>query len=138
MSQSVKRTQRDYTLAFKHTIVDQVERGEISYKDAQRRYGIQGRSTVLVWLRRYGRQDWSGGTPATYVVRTAMPHRPLSPDQRIKELESQLVQAQQREREAEQKAQFFKAVVEVLEKDHGVSLVKKPPGKSSRNTALPG
>ena len=28
MNQRVKRTQRDYTLAFKQSVVDQVERGE--------------------------------------------------------------------------------------------------------------
>ncbi|MBB0175314.1 IS3 family transposase, partial [Ralstonia pickettii] len=40
-----KRTQRDYTLAFKLAVVEQVEKGELTYKGAQRRYGIQGRST---------------------------------------------------------------------------------------------
>ncbi|MDR6232804.1 hypothetical protein Q3H58_004929 [Pseudomonas psychrotolerans] len=33
-----------------------------------------------------------------------------------------------------QKAPFFEAVVEVLEKDYGVSIVKKRPGKSSRKS----
>lgn len=51
------------------------------------------------------------------------------PRQRIKELEEKL-------RRAEQKAQFFEAVVEVMEKDYGVS-VKKQLGKSSRKNALP-
>lgn len=138
MNQPVKRTQRDYTLTFKRSVVDQVERGEMSYKEAQRRYGIQGRSTVLGWLRRYGRQDWSAGTPTN--VSTSIPlmsSRPQTPEQRIKDLEVQLEQARQREREAEMKAQFFKAVVDVLEKDYGVSLVKKQPGKSSRKNASP-
>jgi transposase len=31
----------------------------MTYKQAQKKFGIQGRSTVLVWLRRYGQQDWS-------------------------------------------------------------------------------
>ncbi|KAF0802004.1 ISPsy11, transposase OrfA [Alcanivorax xiamenensis] len=47
MNQRVKRTQRDYTLAFKQAVVDEVERGELTYKQAQARHGIQGRSTVL-------------------------------------------------------------------------------------------
>ena len=45
-----KKTQKDYSLAFKLEIVDAVEKGELTYKQAQLRYGIQGRSTVLVWL----------------------------------------------------------------------------------------
>ena len=62
---------------------------------------------------------------------------PLTPEQRIKELEAQLQQSEERAQEAEQKAQFFKAVVDVLEKDYGVSLVKKRPSKSSRKNASP-
>ena len=49
----------------------------------------------------------------------------LTPEQRIKELEQQL-------QVMSQKAQFFESVVDVLEKDYGVSIVKKRPGKSSR------
>ena len=58
-----KRTQRDYPLSFKIAVVEQVEKGEMTYKQAQQRYGIQGRSTVLVWLRKYGRLAWSPGLP---------------------------------------------------------------------------
>ena len=55
METRVKRTQRDYTLAFKLAVVEQVEKGELTYRQAQARYGIQGRSTVLTLLRRHGR-----------------------------------------------------------------------------------
>ncbi len=55
----VKRTQRDYTLGFKLQIVAAVERGNMTYKQAQTIYGIQGRSTVLTWLRKYGKMNWA-------------------------------------------------------------------------------
>ena len=58
MESGIKRTQKDYTLAFKLAVVEQVEKGELTYKEAQHRYGIQGRSTVLVWMRKHGRQGW--------------------------------------------------------------------------------
>lgn len=54
-----KRTQKDYTLAFKLQVVDEVEKGELSQDAAQRKYGIQGNATILVWLRKHGRLDWS-------------------------------------------------------------------------------
>lgn len=79
-----KRTQRDYTLAFKLAVVGQVEKGELTYKQAQAKYGIQGRSTVLVWLRKHGRQDWH--RPRL----TIMTHSSPTPEQRIKELERKL------------------------------------------------
>ena len=127
MNNGVKRTQRDYTLAFKLAVVDQVEKGEMSYKQAQERYGIQGRSTVLVWLRRHGRQDWSLGAAGRDQRNIVMPELPLTPEQRIKELEEQL-------RQSQEKARFFEAVVDVLKKDYGVSVVKKPLSKSSRKS----
>lgn len=54
-----KCTQRDYNLGFKLAVVSQVEKGELRYKQAQKLYGIQCRSTVLVWLRKHGNLDWS-------------------------------------------------------------------------------
>ena len=132
MEQGVKRTQRDYSLTFKLAVVDQVEKGELTYKQAQQRYGIQGRSTVLVWLRKHGRQDWSQGASIRADRSQAVTDpKDLTPEQRIKELEQQL-------QFTSQKAQFFEAVVDVLGKDYGVSIVKKRPGKSSRKNKSKG
>jgi len=58
-----KRTQRDYSLAFKLQIVDEIEKGYLTYKQSQKKYGIQGRSTVLVWLRKHGTLDWKSKQP---------------------------------------------------------------------------
>ena len=130
MESGTKRTQRDYTLAFKLAVVEQVEKGELTYKQAQVRYGIQGRSTVLVWLRKHGRQGWGRAASCTAMPRNKPP-MPLTPEQQIKALQVQLQQAQQ-------KAQLFEAVLDVLKKDYGVRVVKKPLGKSSRKTSSQG
>lgn len=58
-----KRTQRDYSLAFKLQVVDEVEKGYLTWKHSQKKYGIQGRSTVLVWLRKHGTLDWTSKAP---------------------------------------------------------------------------
>lgn len=125
MSETGKRTQRDYTLAFKLSVVDQVEKGELTYKQAQRRYGIQGRSTVLTWLRKHGRQDW--GRLADGKRHRSDPmskaEQPLTPEQRIKELETQL-------KHANEKAQLYEAMLDVIRKEYGVKLPKKPSGES--------
>ena len=133
MESGVKRTQRDYTMVFKLAVVEQVVKGELSYKQAQVRYGIQGKSTVLVWLRKHGRQNWG---PMAHYGRMSDPSqstnsRLLTPEQRIKELEVQL-------KEAREKSQFFEAVIDVLKKDYGVRVVKKPVGKSSRKSPSKG
>ena len=126
MVETRKRTQRDYTLAFKLAVVEQVEKGELTYHQAQQRYGIQGRSTVLVWLRKHGRQDWGrlDGVIHRRSDPVSTPKQPLTPEQRIKELETQL-------KHANEKAQLFEAMLDVIRKEYGVKLPKKPSGESS-------
>jgi transposase-like protein len=79
--QKKKRSQRDYSLAFKLQVVAEVEKGELSYKQAQKKYGIQGRSTVLVWIRKHSILDWKE-IPIVSHKKT--------PEQKIKELETLL------------------------------------------------
>lgn len=130
MDTGVKRTQRDYTMAFKLAVVEQVEKGELSYKQAQAKYGIQGRTTVLTWMRKHGRQGWGCGASSAAMPIDKTP-KPLTPEQQIKALQVELAQAQER-------AKFFEAVVDVLKKDFGVRVVKKPVGKSSRKASSRG
>lgn len=80
-TQKKRRSQRDYSLAFKLQVVSEVERGELSYKQAQKKYGIQGRSTVLVWIRKHSILDWKE-LPVVSHKKT--------PEQKIKELEALL------------------------------------------------
>ena len=79
--QKKKRSQRDYSLAFKLQVVSEVEKGELRYKQAQKKYGIQGRSTVLVWIRKHSILDWKE-IPIVSHKKT--------PEQKIKELETLL------------------------------------------------
>ena len=60
---ALKKSQKDYSLAFKLQLVNEIEKGELTYNEAQRKYGIQGKSTVLVWLRKHGTLDWSSKLP---------------------------------------------------------------------------
>jgi transposase-like protein len=73
MGQGVKRTQRDDSLTFKLALVEQIENGELTYQQAQTRYGIQGNSTILVWLRKHGRQGWCQGASVRADRSTIMP-----------------------------------------------------------------
>ena len=130
MESGLKRTQRDYTLAFKLAVVEQVEKGELTYKQAQQRYGIQGRSTVLVWLRKHARLGWGRAASCAAMPQHKTPTT-LTPEQQIKALQVQL-------KEANEKAQLFEAMLDVLKKDYGVRVVKKPLGKSSRSDSSKG
>jgi transposase len=86
-SSSLKRTQRDYSLAFKLQVVDEIEKGHLTYKQSQKKYGIQGRSTVLIWLRKHGALDWTSKVP---MKKKAPPKTFISQlEARIKRLEAE-------------------------------------------------
>ena len=76
-----KRTQKDYSLSLKLQIVKEIESGEESTHSACRKYGIQARSTIVSWLRKYGNFDWENQTPSNMAK---------TPEQRIMELEAEV------------------------------------------------
>jgi hypothetical protein len=57
----IRRSPRDCSLPFMLGVVAEVERGEPTHKQVQRKYAIQGRFTVLKWLRKMGGLDWRSG-----------------------------------------------------------------------------
>lgn len=126
----VKRTQRDYSMSFKLQIVQQIERGELSDREAQRQYGIQGKSTVLQWLRKFGKFDWENKTPT---------HMPKTPEQRIMELEAkvQLLEKQKallehQASQSDQKAIIFDMMINLAEKEYKIDIRKNSlPGQST-------
>ena len=99
-------------------VIAEVEAGAMTYKQAQKYYGIQGRSTVLVWLRKYGVLNWSLGTPN--IMRLDTMNKPIekTPEQKIKELERKLADSQE-------KNQFFEEFFGFMENDMGIELPKK-------------
>jgi transposase len=81
LNSSVKKTQKDYSLAFKLSIIEEVESGNMTYIDVQRKYGIQGKSTVLIWLRKHGRLNWEN---------KALMKERQTPHQKLRELEKKV------------------------------------------------
>jgi transposase len=107
-----KRTQRDYTLGFKLAVIEQVEKGEMSYKQAQHHYGIQGRSTVLVWLRKHGSLDW--------------PQRSEIPMNKDKEAPAQTIKRLEKELEDERARNLvLNEMIDIADRQYGTALRKK-------------
>lgn len=118
----VKRTQRDYSLQFKLGVVQEVESGGVSTTAVQRKYGIQSRSTVIGWLRKYGSFDWENQTPS---------NMPKSPQQKLMELEQQvkLLEKQkklleQQVEQADKKAIIFDMMISLAEKEYNIPIRK--------------
>ena len=117
-----KRTQRDYTLTFKLNVVKEIETGESNTVEVCLKYGIQSRSTISTWLRKYGNFDWENQTPSSMSK---------SPEQRILELEAQVKllekQKAQLERQnyiADSKAIIFDMMIDIAEKEYKIDVRK--------------
>jgi len=115
-----KRTQRDYSLGFKLAVVAQVEKGEMTYQQAQTAYGIQGKSTVLVWLRKHGGLDWRN--PGLFFMN--QPKSKETPAQQIKRLEKELS-------DERLKNEFLNKMIEIADRQYGTALRKKSFAKQS-------
>ncbi len=117
-----KRTQRDYNLGFKLAVVSQVEKGEMTYKQAQNAYGIQGRSTVLVWLRKHGTLDWNKPRPIKSSIRMKE-----TPAQIIKRLEKALS-------DEKLKNEILNVMIDISDQQHGTAIRKKYLPKQSNES----
>ncbi len=124
----VSRSQRDYSLAFKLAVAGEVARGELSKKQAKRRYGIQGRSTVLVWCRKYA-THFATFQQAGRTSPGASPAMEQPPEQRIKQLETALLEQNKLAAKELEDAQdlnlLLRTMLHVVEEDHGIALPKK-------------
>lgn len=121
--QRKKRSQRDYTLGFKLAVIGQVEKGEMTYKQAQKAYGIQGRSTVLVWLRKHGNLDWT--KPNLHFM--SSPKQKETPAQKIKRLEKEL-------EDERLKNLILNEMIDISDQQYGTSIRKKHLPKQSENS----
>jgi transposase len=114
-----KRTQRDYNLGFKLAVISQVEKGEMTYKQAQKSYGIQGKSTVLVWLRKHGNLDWS--KPILFMKSKE------TPAQKIKRLEKELADEKLRNK-------ILNTMIDISDEQYGTAIRKKFSPKQSNDS----
>jgi transposase len=128
-SRYVKRTQKDYTMSFKLQVVQEIEQGSLSIHQACRMYGIQARSTVLEWLRKFGNFDWENQTPS---------NMPKSPEQKIMELEAKvkLLEKQKAFLEqqafvADKKAIIFDMMINIAEKEYQIDIRKNSSPEQS-------
>ena len=129
----IKRTQKDYSLSLKLQIVKDIEEGKLGITDCKKKYGIQSRSTVVSWLRKYGNFDWENQTPN---------NMPKTPEQRIMELEAEvkLLQKQKAFLEkqayvADKKVIIFDMMINLAEKEYQIDIRKNLPPEQLTTSA---
>jgi transposase len=125
----VKRTQKDYSMSFKLQIVQAIEQGITTISLVKKEYGIQSRSTIVQWLRKFGNFDWENQTPT---------NMPKSPEQKIMELEAKVKLLEKQRAFLEQqafvankKAIIFDMMIDIAEKEYQIDIRKNSSPEQS-------
>ncbi len=118
----VKRTQKDYSLCFKLQVVEEIESGRLDRLNAHHKYGIQARSTITQWLRKYGTFDWDNLSVVT--VAKTPEQKILELEAKVKLLEKQKARAEHLAERADKKAIIFDMLVDLAEKEYDIEIRK--------------
>jgi transposase len=118
----VKRTQKDYPLSLKLQIVESIERGSLSTSQAVKKYGVQSRSTVVKWLRKYGNFDCEHQNPLT--MSKTPEQKLLELEVKVKLLEKQKSVLEKQISDANTKAILFDMMIDLAEKEYNIPIRK--------------
>lgn len=118
----VKRTQKDYSISFKLQVVEEIELGHLSRTEACHKYGIQAKSTIREWLRKYGNFDWERQSQTT--VNKTPEQKILELEAKVKLLEKQKARAEHLAERADKKVIIFDMLVDMAEKEYDIQIRK--------------
>jgi transposase-like protein len=124
-----KRSQKDYSMSFKLGVVEEIESGLISTSEARKKYGIQARSTVVNWLRKYGTFDWENQTLPN--MPHSKEHRLMELEAKVKLLEKQKAMLENQVEQSDKKAIIFDMMIDIAEKEYNISIRKNSSPEQS-------
>lgn len=123
----VKRTQKDYPMSFKLEVVREIEQGELTRSQALSKYGIQAKSTIRDWLKKYGTFDWEN---QSYKPMPKSPQqRIIELEEKIKLLEKQKARAEHIAERSDKKAILFDMMIDLAEKEFNIPIRKNSKPK---------
>jgi transposase-like protein len=128
----MKRTQKDYSLSFKLQLVEEIEQGLLTKSQAKTKYGIQGDSTVSIWLKKYGNFDWEHRS--SYPMSKTPEQKILELEAKVKLLEKQKARAEYLAERADKKVIIFDMLVDLAEKEYDIEIRKNYAPELSTST----
>jgi transposase-like protein len=119
-------------MSFKLGVVAEIETGLISTTDAKKKYGIQSRSTVVSWLRKYGTFDWENQTTSN--MPKSKEQRLMELEAKVKLLERQKATLEDQVERSDKKAIIFDMMIDIAEKEYNISIRKNSLPEQSIST----
>lgn len=131
--QYVRRSQKDYSVSFKLSIVEEVQSGHLSQEQARLKYGIQGSDTIRRWIQKYGILD---------VYNVSRSKIMQTPQQKIQELEQKLRLLERQNQfletrliESEDKAAILDKLIDLAEEEYLIPVRKNSSPDQSKASA---
>lgn len=118
----IKRTQKDYSLSFKLSVVREVESGLISIRGAMRKYGIQGHGTITDWRRKYGTFEKDFQTDQS--MSKTPQQKIFELEQKVRLLEKEKAFLEQEMINASDKANILDRLILLAEQEYGIQVRK--------------
>ena len=119
----VKRTQKDYSMSFKMSVVREYEEGKVSLGELSRKYGIQGSHTIRQWINKFGTFDWQN--LSLQPMSKSKDQELLELREKVKVLERKNARLEKELEEKDIKAGFFDLMIDIAEEEYGVQIRKK-------------
>ena len=128
----VRRTQKDYPMSFKLSVVKEFEETGTSLRALSRKYGIQGDDTIRKWINKFGTFDWQNRTlqPMT----KSKDQELLELREKVKVLERKNARLEKELETKDMKAEFFDLMIEIAEEEYGIDIRKKCSPEQSSGT----
>lgn len=119
----IKRTQKDYPMSFKISVVREYEETEASLGALSRKYGIQGSHTVRTWINKFGTFDWQNRT--LQPMAKSKEQELLELREKVRVLERKNARLEKELEVKDMKAEFFDLMIDIAEEEYGVDIRKK-------------
>ena len=128
----VRRTQKDYSMSFKLSVVQEYETRQISKEALKRKYGIQGDSTIRRWIDKYGNFDISNKSDKP--MEKSKDQELLELRQKVKLLERKNARLEKELEQKDMKAEFFDMMIDIAEKEYHIDIRKNSFPEQSSDT----
>ena len=127
----IKRAQKDYSISFKLSVVQEYETTKVSLGFLQRRYGIQGSYTVKRWIEKYGNVDVSN--KSLDFMEKSKDQELLELQQKVRLLERKNTRLEKELELKDMKAEFFDMMIDIAEKEYNIAIRKNTFPEQSLN-----
>ena len=127
----IKRTQKDYSMSFKLSVVQEYETSKVSLAFLQRKYGIQGSYTVKRWIEKYSNFDVSN--KSLHSMEKSKDQELLELQQQVRLLERKNARLEKELELQDMKAEFFDMMIDIAEKEYNIDIRKNSFPEQSLN-----